>query len=55
MADENEGIYPAHAGINLTVPSGRVNGWYLPRTRGDKPEVIKVDDEITPSTPHTRG
>ena len=27
----------------------------LPRTRGDKPEVIKVDDEITPSTPHTRG
>ncbi len=51
---EREGC-PAHAGIDpIGVGRAAVRA-RLPRTRGDRPEIAVVRDDIAGAAPHTRG
>ena len=48
-------VYPACAGIHLSVWHGVVRRYCLPRMRGDPPYVGRLNEDARESTPHARG
>ena len=49
------GVFPAHAGIDLTRISPSRSCSCLPRTRGDRPDALGGGSGVVMSSPHTRG
>ena len=47
--------YPVHAGIDLDVVEEATDGFWLPRTRGDRPGDIRLHLRQGVATPYTRG
>ncbi len=46
---------PAHAGIDPSPCSTTTRGWWLPRTRGDRPILDALFSSLRVAPPHTRG
>jgi len=52
---QNEGGYPAYAGIDLQATLSTTDELRLPRIRGDRPPPVPPTCARTWATPHTRG
>ncbi len=52
---ELESVYPACAGIDLSLSSGRMPALGLPRMRGDRPHPWRLRRAPSMFTPHARG
>ena len=55
MLEENEGLFPARAGMNRCVFPPPYTGTTVPRTRGDEPEERMTDAIKKCCSPHARG
>ena len=48
-------LFPAHAGVILTLEPLMGNSRTIPRTRGGDPNIIMRIDVLVIYSPHTRG
>ena len=48
-------VFPAHAGMSLTIKDEDAIARSFPRTRGDEPAGCLSVDDIYKFSPHTRG